>query len=143
MKPTVRITGTSLLAENVGIISVRVSNKVEKLLKEFGFKVHNDAKRYAPVDTGRLRASITVNWTDSGKNRAEIKGAVTGRNASKADDAVGPPPKAPGFQVVVGTNVVYAESVHDRVPYLLAAFRENQGSYADRLAKQLKGELIL
>jgi very-short-patch-repair endonuclease len=54
------------------------------------------------VDTGRLRASISTNWSGSGKARGEV-GAK-----AKLEDGVGPPPTNEEFTVYVGTNVEYA-----------------------------------
>lgn len=52
-----------------------------------------------------------------------------------ADDAVAQPTLADGkgFIVVVGTNVLYSEPVHDRIPYLLAAFRDWEASGVKKL----------
>jgi len=65
------------------------------------------------VDSGRLRASITMNWADglsgglSSLSRAPIENPAPN---SEPDDGVGEPsPKANEFIVVVGTNVVYGE----------------------------------
>ncbi len=55
------------------------------------------------VDTGRLRASISTNWSDSFLSR--------GKTDSKAlpEDGIGKPARRENlFTVVVGTNVVYA-----------------------------------
>ena len=74
----------------------------EDTLKEIGFKVERDAKIFCPVKTGRLRSSLSTNWSGSGKAR--------GRTGSKAqtDDGVGEPNGPRGLIVVVGTNVKYA-----------------------------------
>jgi hypothetical protein len=55
-------------------------------------------------DTGRLRASITTNWTLSGMART----ATSGKKGQEGD-GVGQPSATKGkFTVVVGTNVEYA-----------------------------------
>ena len=58
------------------------------------------------VDTGRLRASISTNWTESGMSRGKVD------SAAQVGDGIGDPGgnvlKAKGrFKVVVGTNVIY------------------------------------
>src|SRR5574343_442459 len=50
------------------------------------------------VDTGRLRASISTNWTGSGMSRGKVD------SLAKAEDGVGMPTDT-GFHVYVGTNV--------------------------------------
>ena len=138
--PKVEIKGAEVLIRNCGVLPVKIDMAVRKTLKEFGFKVANDAKIMCPVDTGRLRASCTVNWSKSGHTRATIKNPSTkARNPSKANDGVGQPAGPRGFQVAVGTNVVYAESVHNRMPYLQAAWDQNKAKYAFKLKAALIG----
>ena len=56
-----------------------------------------------PFDTGRLRNSMSKNWTGSGLTRGEVQ------SPAKAEDGVGQPSKEPGIFVgVMGTNVEYA-----------------------------------
>ena len=66
------------------------------VLKKIGFEVERDAKIFCPVKTGRLRSSLSTNWSGSGK--------VRGRTG----DGVGEPQGPQGLVVVVGTNVNYA-----------------------------------
>jgi len=88
----------------------------EELLK-LGFKTLRLSKQKAPVDTGRLRASITL---------ADNSGVIenTGPEASPSD---GLNSRASNFSVVVGTNVDYAEfiefgtSSQDAQPFLRPA----------------------
>ncbi len=106
-----------------------------KKLVRVGFMVEREAKRLTPVDTGRLRASISTNWTGSGIAHGEVlkkAGATTlkgrtGRRAGKAVKGIGKP--SGKFTVVVGTNVQYApavefgESGQTAQPFLRPAFR--------------------
>jgi len=56
-----------------------------------------------PFDTGRLRGSMSVNWTGSGLDRGEVQ------QPAKTEDGVGQPKKEWGIFVgVMGTNVEYA-----------------------------------
>ena len=55
------------------------------------------------VDTGRLRASISTNWSDSGLSRGRVGGQADSENG------IGQPNQVQRkFTVVVGTNVLYA-----------------------------------
>jgi len=74
----------------------------EDTLKKIGFKVEADAKRMTPVWTGRLRNSMSTNWSGSGMTKGKVSGTA------KADDGVGEPQGPKGLVVVVGTNVLYA-----------------------------------
>ena len=74
----------------------------EDTLKKIGFKVEGDAKRSTPVWTGRLRNSMSTNWSGSGMTKGKVSGTA------KADDGVGEPQGPKGLVVVVGTNVLYA-----------------------------------
>ena len=82
-------------------------------LKKVGFKIELAAKEIATekgvVDTGRLRASITTNWSGSTLNRAQIKNPIRDpKNPSKSEDAIGRPDGPKDLVLVVGTNVNYA-----------------------------------
>lgn len=101
-------------------------HKLADRLKRIGFAIEGDAKRMCPVDTGRLRASITTNWTGSGRSRAEVK------KPAKAEDGIGEPGGSKKkFMVVVGTNVEYGTYVEygasgkSAQPYLRPALRKN------------------
>lgn len=69
---------------------------VEKRLLGYGYIVEALAKQNCPVNHGRLRASISTNWS----------GSPTARQTA---DSVGRPPRSKHrFVVVVGSNVFYA-----------------------------------
>ena len=63
------------------------------------FMVEGDAKYFCPVDTDRLRSSISSNWTGSGMDKGKVD------SQAKAEDGVGRPTKE--LTGVVGTNVDY------------------------------------
>jgi hypothetical protein len=77
-----------------------IRQRAKDQLLAIGFLIEGDAKKIQTnvgyVDTGRSRASITTNWTDSGEGRKE------------GNDGVAEPSKEEGkFIVVVGSNVEY------------------------------------
>lgn len=78
-------------------------------LESTGLVAEGDVKAITPVDTGRLRNSIT--------------------------HAVDPAEKA----VIVGTNVEYAVYVENRTSYLVRAVNANQRKYRGILEKALRG----
>ena len=86
-----------------------------KRLLKAGFLVEGMAKRLAPVDTGRLRASISTNVT-GGSAEGKIgslakKTILTNKRGGKSISRPVKGIKAPStpFTVVVGTNVEYAK----------------------------------
>jgi hypothetical protein len=148
MIPKLKIIGTQMLITNVNLLTAKGIAATEQALKKVAILVINDAKLMAPVDTGRLRASLTVNWSGSQFARAKPVGQVgTGKSGKPGiqgiSDGVGRPDDRKGFWVAAGTNVVYAEDVHDRIPYLWAAFKQNEAKIKTELQAALKGALRL
>jgi phage gpG-like protein len=107
MEINVKIEGLDALFSNLQEWGKRKQAKMQQALKWVAADIERDAKSMCPWQTGRLRASISYNWTDSGKGFGSVDG--------KADtaDGVGQPTDVPagGFAVVVGTNVEYAPFV--------------------------------
>jgi len=135
MKPRVRILGTELLVANCNLMPPKVRKAAENELLKIAYIIDNDGKEMCPVKTGRLRASNTVNWTGSAFVRAKPVGGVGGEGAFQGiNDGVGRPgADLKGFWVAIGTNVAYAQEVHDRIPYLWAAMKKNEASIKMRL----------
>ncbi len=112
--------------------------------KSKGYIEHHASAPGKPpaVDTGRLRASITSNWTGSGMERAKIETPVP---ETKSDDGVGQPKEK--LHGVVGTNVEYAKDLETGKesrnlkprPYLRPALERQRGKilelYKNRLNK--------
>ena len=101
-------------------------HKLADKLKKIGLAIQRDAKRMCIVDTGRLRASISTNWTGSGRSRGEVQ------SPAKAEDGIGQPGGSKKkFIVVVGTNVEYGTYVEygtskmSAHPYLRPALEKN------------------
>lgn len=81
-----------------------VVTPLQKKLATIGFQIERSMKQYCPVSSGRLRASISTNWTNSGLSTGKVDGEA------ETDDGVGNPGGDPKkeFKVVIGTNVFYA-----------------------------------
>lgn len=124
----------------------RAVERAQKKLIAVGYQINRAAKEYCPVDTGRLRASISVNWTKSGMQRAATEGwaGKTGaavkrqitnvyqaqmEDVNSGADGIGEPTGSE-FTVVIGTNVRYAPfiefgtSLMGNTPFLRAAFEK-------------------
>jgi len=129
----------------------KVKDKIlTKKLIMVGFEVERMAKRLAPVDTGRLRASISTNWSGSGMGNAKV-GAKASTSALKGKKGkaklgmavvgVGQPGKKGNPVVVVGTNVEYSSAVEfggsnrKAQPFLRPALRQAT-AFAKKLFKQ-------
>ena len=143
----IKVTGVKETLANLKQYQVIKTGAVKIALKETGFNIQGDAKRDCPVDTGRLRASLSTNWSGS-----PLAHGGTGSEA-KGDDGVGRPTGPSGLVVVVGTNVKYAAAVEfggiralkwggyrlaTSKLYLSKAYHKNQAMLAVRLGKIFK-----
>lgn len=107
-------------------------DKIKTILIRAGFLIEGAAKRKAPVDTGRLRASISTNWNGSGMQYGALTEPV---DDSKESDGVNQPELKPNDMCVisVGSNVEYAPYLEFGTenqapqPYLMPAYLENIG----------------
>lgn len=89
-------------------IGYQLEGDIKRSMQEGSGRLYGDHRASAPgeppaPDTGRLRASISTNWSGSSMSRGKVGGKAL------ASDGVGMP-KAKGdrFTVVVGSNVEYA-----------------------------------
>ena len=151
---TCTLSGTEAVITGLHNAGINVRQAAHMAVLVTAFLIMNDAKMMVSVDTGRLRASISVNWTDSGMTRGKTSGAINAKAVAKtgnlpdpAEDGVGGPEmggytSAFGFYAVVGTNVVYAEAVENRAtPYLTPAWMMHYGQFLKKVA-ELTGEAI-
>ena len=117
---------------------------IERALLEMGFRIERDAKDMCTVDTGRLRASISTNWTNSGLNEG-----ATGGEAKRGDGIKKPNPKYGKFTVVVGTNVFYGFFVEHGTqkmsaqPFIFPAYFTNEGEVIRRVGEILGKKVSL
>ena len=83
-------------------VSIASHAALERALKRVAIHWHALARQAAPVDTGRLQASIAF--------------AAPGTNpAVMADGEVFQPPPVTDLSAIVGSNVEYAAAVHEGV----------------------------
>lgn len=89
-------------------IGYQLEGMIKRSMKAGSGRVYGGHRASAPgeppaPDTGRLRASISTNWSGSGMTRGKVQGRA------ESGDGVGQPgTKDDKFTVVVGTNVPYA-----------------------------------
>lgn len=142
MRFTIRVENNSqLVLESLG-------EAIERALYAIGVKavegsVNAISGRYdiAPaVDTGRLRASISfITPTDKGGS-----GQPKPKNAEAGDDLTG---TAEQNTVVVGSNVEYAEKVHNgdskmaARPFLREGIDKTKDKMREQVTKIFKGQL--
>lgn len=114
-----------------------IIDKLQQNLIKAGSLVEGEAKYLCPVDTGRLRGSISTNWTGSGMVRGK-----TGPPAKDEDGVSQPSGGKDTFEVVVGTNVEYGHAVEfgtqkiENRPFLFPALEMNQGKIKDLLKEK-------
>jgi len=145
VNPTIKMSGVEALAENFNKLRKKARDGVRKATMVTLMLIQNDAKRFCPVDTNRLRASISSNWTDSGMARGRVQGKVEARPGKKPStpaDGIGNPDALglKGITGVVGTNVEYAEAVENLTPFLWGAFQTNKAGHKQRLVTALGRE---
>jgi len=147
IKPTIKIEKKSLelLLKNAKRLPIKVREAVRMQTIRTAIQIQNDARLLVPVDTGRLRASLSYNYTGSGMPRGKTGGKVmpkTGRKSASPEDGVGQPPAGlKGFYAAVGTSVEYAEPVENRSPYLWPAVAMNRARHLAEMKKILQGAL--
>jgi len=138
---TIKIEGMEELKKNIAFYKLLAPEACRRGLKTIGLKVETYAKQMCPVDTGRLRASISTNWSGSGM--AEGK---TGAKA-QAGDGMPEPPGEKGMVVAVGTNVFYGPyqehgtSKMEARPYLYPAYFCYEGEVPEEIIRQMKKDI--
>jgi len=107
-----------------------IDNAVERMLVEAGIMVEGDAVMLAPVDTGRVKGSITY---ATNRKRTRVRGVA------KPGDEVSTPME--DDTVYIGTNVEYAQHLEYGTkhmaaqPFLRPAF---DGRKSDIMRRGLK-----
>ncbi len=153
----VKVTGIEAIATSIKELLFAAPIDIQRGVLRVANWIERDGKSHCPVQFGRLRSSITYNWSGSGIARATPKEPCTNKeNPTKPDDGVGQPTAKPdAFSAVVGTNVEYApyvefseKSQHEvgGPHFIYNAYFKNEAKVADevktelakRLAKMLK-----
>lgn len=117
-----QIEGGKELVKKFAEISQKATNAAEQGLVRGGLLVERDAKKNCPVDTGRLRASISHRLIGAGTNSPVVE---------------------------VGTNVEYAKFVElgtSRMaakPFLFPALTANSDRIKQEVANAIRKELGL
>lgn len=134
MKADITFTGDKMVANNLRKVSIKTRVKAREGVLAVGWMIHNDAKDFCPVDTSRLRSSISVNWSGSGLGRGKVG------SPAKGDDGVGNPGHEMfWYWVAVGTNVEYAKKVDEfNAPYMTTSFKMNKPKFRAVVAAMAK-----
>ena len=100
----VKVIGAEDIIKNLRKYQLIKRTATEAVLKEIGLKIEASAKKgTVPVDTGRLRASLSTNWSGSSSQYGKV-----GSDANP-EDGVGRPTGPKGLAVVVGSNLPYSQ----------------------------------
>jgi HK97 gp10 family phage protein len=59
-KFTFEVEGINKVLSELALMEARVQSAAQSVIATYAFRIERTAKRLAPVDTGRLRASITT-----------------------------------------------------------------------------------
>ena len=134
-----KITGEKIVLANIKKMEKKFPREFKKIVTKAVIKGESLAKQRVPVDTGRLRASITHT----------ISGGVGGRNISFANKRTGSTESVQGIQAPIssgknktvgafGTNVKYAKKVEENKPYLIPAWQKAIRLFVKLLNKDIK-----
>lgn len=66
MTVTVKVTGIEQVKANVAKYKAEKEKAIKNIVAESALIIQNNARKRAPVDTGRLRSSINSNFLDDG-----------------------------------------------------------------------------
>lgn len=138
------------LVDNKELLLKATDEQIEQALFAVGAMMESNAKsRYVPVDTGRLKNSITFALAGGSANISEY-----GPDAGSGEDTQSKPysgtaPADPGGKVrsvYVGTNVEYAEEVENGTSgrrgrhYLRDAVNNHIEEYKSLVERALSGK---
>lgn len=142
---TVKTVGMENAISNIRALAVASPEAVKRGTLRTALLVERQAKSNVPVDTGRLRASISTNWTGSGLSRGKVDA-----KAGPGDGVGQPGEKKDTFRAVVGSNVEYAAAVefnetarHDSggPHYLFSAYFAHEGDLDKEIAREVGKEI--
>ena len=144
------VTGIPEAIANLKKYQVIKTQAVKDRLKKQAFKVELQAKCVVPFRYGRLKASITTNWSGSSMDRAKITNPCRAKeNRSISEDAIGRPDGPSELVYAVGTNVKYGPPVEHGTskmparPYLFPAYFSYEGETIMALAKIMQEDVRL
>jgi HK97 gp10 family phage protein len=109
MKINIKVIGAQLIIKELVKRAKESNNALHKAVTKAALIVEAEAKKLAPVDTGRLRASITHDV------RENVLGEIHGRVGTNVDYAI---------HVEFGSGANYAQN---RQPFLNPALSKNFG----------------
>lgn len=142
---TVKWTGIEEISKSIQNLVIASPTAVMKGVKRVAEKVQRDAKGNCPWNTGRLRASLSTNWTGSGLARGKVDAKA------EPEDGIGQPQqRADTFSAVVGSNVEYAPYVewtetahheHGMAHYLYTSYFSHESEVKDEISAELGKEL--
>jgi len=140
---TVKVGGISEAIKNLKRYQFIKTEACKICLKRHAFNIERAAKEGVHVDTGRLRASISVNWAGSSMSE--------GKTGAKAEpgDGIKKPSGPKELVYVVGSNVIYAPYQEhgtkrmDARPYLYPAYFMYEGEIVKDIGKIFKKDMRL
>ena len=123
---------------NARAVTQATTAAVERGLVRAAVHWHGEARQAAPVDTGRLRASIA--FSAPGVNAFHNE-QYAGRGGKSGGTVAYQPPPTSDLQALVGTNVEYAPMVHEthatRGKFIEVPGRENAHTYRAMIREEL------
>ena len=140
---TAYVKGIPEVIANLKMYQLIKTQAIKDRLKKQAFKIELSAKEMVPVDTGRLRASISTNWAGSPMGEGKTGGKA------KSGDGTKKPAGPKELVYVVGSNVEYAEGVEhgtskrEGTPYLFPAYFMHEGETVKAIGVIMKMDVKL
>ena len=109
---------TFSVVDNTALVQQATDEQIEQALIAIGAMVESHAKNYVPIDTGRLKNSITYAVAGQGASTKSYGPDKPVASDTQSKPYTGKAPSDPGGKprsVYVGSNVEYAEIVENGV----------------------------
>ncbi|WP_334111256.1 HK97-gp10 family putative phage morphogenesis protein [Thermodesulfitimonas autotrophica] len=149
----IEVEGGKELAKKFAEIGQMATNAAEKALVRAGLLVERDAKKLCPVDTGRLRTSISHRLTGAGTKNPAVEVGTNVEYAPYVEFGTRPhypPPRAlrrwaqlhgmkPGAEFAIARKI--AARGTPAKPFLFPAFNANKDKVKQLVAEAIRKEL--
>lgn len=133
MKVPITISGLKQVRQSLSGYGKTISERIRDTTNLAAINIDREAKKAAPVDTGRLRASIHPVYA----GRTDERFPYADKEGKQFDGGTGE--RSGDIEAKVVTNVDYAPKMEARKPYLHPA-AENERPHLIRRIKDILGQ---
>ena len=137
-RATKRENAVFRVQSNTRAVNGVTQTAIERALNRIAIHWHGEARQRAPVDTGRLMASIAFSTPTS---NAFHQQDYRGRGDKPGGTVAYQPPAARGLEAMVGSNVDYAAAVHELHPTAKGFIEDPGNENAERYQDIIREEV--